>query len=114
MLMLAGGRLSFAAQPSPAAVSAFNAYASVVESRLARQHDSAGTFLAPVASASQSGTRVRGGELIVEELTPSGGVALPGALLHHWRGTAFAPGATVKDFERLMENFNAYPQHFSP
>jgi len=52
--------------------------------------------------------------LIVEQLTPSGGTELPGALLHHWRGTAFAPGATVADFERLMRDFNSYPQHFSP
>jgi hypothetical protein len=35
-------------------------------------------------------------------------------LLHHWRGTAFAPGAKAADFERLMKDFNAYPQHFSP
>ena len=35
-------------------------------------------------------------------------------MLHHWRGTAFAPGATTQDFERLMKNFNAYPQRFSP
>jgi len=34
--------------------------------------------------------------------------------LHDWRGTAFAPGATVADFERLMRDFEGYPQHFSP
>jgi hypothetical protein len=35
-------------------------------------------------------------------------------MLHHWRGTAFAPRATAADFERLMKDFNAYPQRFSP
>lgn len=50
----------------------------------------------------------------MEELTPSGGEALPGALLHHWRGTAFAPGATAADFERLMREVSDYPPHFSP
>jgi hypothetical protein len=39
---------------------------------------------------------------------------MPGAMLHHWRGTAFVAGATAADFERLMKDFNAYPQHFSP
>lgn len=34
--------------------------------------------------------------------------------MHHWRGTAFAPGAKVEDFERLMQNFSAYPRLFSP
>jgi hypothetical protein len=39
---------------------------------------------------------------------------LPGAMLHHWRGTAFAPGATAADFKRLMENYAAYPKIYSP
>lgn len=35
-------------------------------------------------------------------------------MLHHWRGTAFAPGATAADFERLMRNFGAYPRRYAP
>jgi hypothetical protein len=67
-----------------------------------------------VASAEKNEIRLRRGELIVEQITPSGGAALPGAMLHHWRGTAFAAGATAADFERLMRDFTAYPQYFSP
>jgi hypothetical protein len=67
-----------------------------------------------VASRQENEMRLRRGELIVEKLTPATGAELPGAMLHHWRGTAFAPGATAADFERLMKDFNAYPQHFSP
>ncbi|HEY1159024.1 MAG TPA: hypothetical protein VGE83_00245 [Terracidiphilus sp.] len=52
--------------------------------------------------------------MIVDQITPSTGAVLPGALLHHWRGTAFAAGAKAADFERLMRDFNAYPQHFYP
>ena len=103
-----------AEEPSAGAVAGFNSYVTGVESRLGQQHRSADAFHAPGALAAQSETRLRGGELTVEELTPSGGTALPGALLHHWRGTAFAPGATTADFERLMKDFNAYPQNFSP
>ena len=102
------------AEPSPAAVAAFNSYVGAVESRLARQHRSPDGFLAPLASSEQSETRLRQGDLIVEQLTPSTGAAFSGAMLHHWRGTAFAPGATAADFERLMKDFNAYPEHFSP
>jgi hypothetical protein len=82
--------------------------------RLGQQHRSRDGFLTAAASASQDAIRLRRGEFIVEQLTPSGGAVLPGALLHHWRGTAFAPGATAADFERLMKDFNAYPQYFSP
>jgi hypothetical protein len=58
--------------------------------------------------------RLRQGELIIEQLSPGTGGDLSGAMLHDWRGTAFARGATPADFERLMRDFNAYPQHFSP
>ena len=106
--------MSVGAEPSPAAVSAFDAYIRTVETRLARQHRSQGDFLALAAPAAEAEARLRRGDLLLEQLTPAGGVELPGALLHHWRGTAFAPGATATDFERLMRNFNAYPQYFGP
>ena len=93
-----------AAQPSAEALTAFNTYAAGIEARLAQQHRSPTNFLVPATDA-------RRGDLIIEQLTPP---AIPGAILHHWRGTAFAPGATAADFERLMRDFNAYPQHFSP
>ncbi len=101
------------AQPTPAAVAAFNAYTGRVESRLAGQHRSAGTFLAttPFDSAAM---RLRKGEPIIEQLTPLTGAEFSGSLLHHWRGTAFVPGAKAVDFERLMQDFNDYPRHFSP
>ena len=49
--------------------------------------------------------RLRREELIIEQLTPRTGADFSGALLHHWRGTAFAPGAKAADFERLMREF---------
>jgi len=97
-----------------AALSAFHDYLRAVESRLSRQHQSQDEFLTGVARDPGSDRRLRQGEFIVEQLMPAGGAELPGALLHHWRGTAFAPGATAADFDRLMRNFNAYPQHFAP
>jgi hypothetical protein len=96
------------AEPTPAAVSAFNAYARAVESRLAQQHRSPNAFLAPAAPDP------RHGDPIIEQLTPPPNAELSGALLHHWRGTAFAPGATAAGFERLIRDFNSYPQHFAP
>ena len=102
------------AEPSPAAASAFDAYIAALELRLARQHDSPSAFLAPLSSVPQSEMRLRKGDLVIEQLTPSSSADLPGAMIHHWRGAAFAPGAKAADFERLMKNFNAYPQRFAP
>jgi hypothetical protein len=95
---------------SPAAVAAFDSYVGKVEARLAQQHRSATGFL----TAAQPFDGLRSGEPIVERLTPSDGSSLPDALLHDWRGTAFVPGATAEDFERLLKNFDAYPKYFAP
>ena len=113
MLALAGCGAAVA-EPPASAVAAFTAYTGAVEARLARQHAAANSFLARAGSAPESDTRLRRGELIVEQLTPAGGTELPGALLHDWRGTAFAPGATAADFERLMQDIGGYPRHFAP
>jgi hypothetical protein len=98
----------------PAAIAAFNSYTEVVETRLARQHRSDSAFLAGVAPAGQEEIPLRQGDLVVEQVTRSGGMALTGARLHHWRASAFAAGAKAEDFERLMKNFNGYPQVFYP
>ncbi len=98
-----------AEEPTAAATAGFNAYMSRVEARLAKQHQSADTFLAPVDAA-----RLRNGELIIEKLTPAAGVDLPGAMLHDWRGTAFVPGAKGEDIEQVMRGFEAYHRHYSP
>lgn len=102
------------AEPAPAVVSAFNGYVGALESRLNRQHLSQAFFLASVLSGPDAESRLRRGELIVEQLTPPVSPVPPGAMLHHWRGTAFVPGATAADFLRVTRNFGAYPQYFAP
>ncbi len=97
------------AQPAPAAASGFDTYVVSVESRLARQHNSPIAFLVPADDRT-----LRRGDLVVERLTPASGASLPGALMHHWRATAFAPGASAADLARLLRDFNAYPHEFSP
>jgi hypothetical protein len=103
-----------AGEPAPAAVAAFHTYVDGVEFRLAGQHRLADSFLAAAGNGGQTDVRLRRGELIVERLTPSDSAGFAGAMLHHWRGTAFLPGATVAGFERLMQDFGAYPASFHP
>lgn len=106
---LASGYAAGAVEPSSAALAGFNSYVAKVEARLAREHTSPATFLAPGDAA-----RLRRGETIVKELSPAGGEQLPGALLHDWRGAAFIRGATAAHFERLMKDLAAYPQRYTP
>lgn len=113
-LILGSNAGRVAAQPSPKAVQAFNSYVASVETRIVQQHRSQTSILTPVTTHNKSDTGLRQGEMIVEKLTPAAGTDLPGALLHHWRGTAFAADAHTADFERLMKSISAYPQLFSP
>ena len=99
------------AQPGPAASAGFDTYIHTLEARLEQQHRAPETFLAPV-STPQANARLLKGEFLIENLTPN--AELPGALLFHWRGTTFVPGATASDFERLLRDFPAYPKVFSP
>ena len=101
-------------EPTPQAVAAFNQQIAAVEQRLTRQHQALDSFLAVPGSDPKAPTKLRQGELIIEQLASPADAELPGALLHHWRGTAFAPKATAADFERLLRDFNGYPQRFAP
>ncbi len=96
------------AEPTAAVTAAYNSYIDQVEARLAQQHRTTGVFLAPENMA-----RLHNGESVVEQITPAS-EKLPGALLYHWRGTAFVPGAKGADFERVMKDYDAYPRTFSP
>jgi hypothetical protein len=109
VVMFAATFHGIAEEPTTEAVSGFNAYIGQVEARLDQQHRGPDAFV-----AREDFARLRKGELIIERITSSAGADLPGALLHHWRGTAFAGGARAADFERLMRDFSAYPQRFSP
>jgi hypothetical protein len=102
-----------AAEPSAAAAAGFNAYTGAVEARLAAQHRSLTEFVAGLSNP-ETAARLHRGEPIIERLTPAHGPDLPGAMLHHWRGTAFVPGATEAQFERLMRGFAAYPRVYAP
>ncbi len=95
--------------PNAAAQSAFQAYVQEVEARLDAEHKRPDTYLAP-----EDWQRVRAGEPVIEELTAKNKAQLEGALIHDWRGTAFAPGATAAEFERVLRDFAAYPREFAP
>lgn len=103
-----------AEEPTAAATAGFNAYVGALDLRLDRQHHALDTFLAKDPSHPESDVPLHRGDLVIEDLTPSSLAPLSGAMLHHWRGTAFLPGAKAADFERLMKGFDHYPSVFSP
>jgi hypothetical protein len=96
-------------QAPPEAMADFARYTAAVETRLAEEHGSNQT---PLASVDRE--RLSNGEVVIEKLVPEKDADPPGGMLHDWRGTAFAPGATAADFDRLMRDFPAYPSVYAP
>jgi len=107
--VFAVGALRLGAEPRPEATAAFDADVRTLEARLAAQHRSRESFLAP-----EDWAALRRGDVAIEHLTRSPGKELPGALEHDWRGTAFVAGATGADFERVMQDSGDYPRVFAP
>jgi len=116
--------LLFVLHPAPAAgadlstraVVNFDRYVRVTETRLDR-----GAFLwIDSLSASQQQARrdeLRRGALIIEKQTTLDGgseIDVPDALVHHWLGLAFVPGATIDQALALLQDYNAHAQIYQP
>lgn len=114
LVLLLFAPLSFAGEPSPSSVATFHACAAAVDARLEAQHRSPQSFLGSLAADPEIQARLRRGEFVIEQLTPPDGEELPGALLHHWRGSAFVPSVTAAQMDQLLRDFAAYPQHYAP
>ena len=93
------------------AMAAFDAYVGTVEARLAEQHRSRQSFLAGEGGTEDGRARLRRGEVVIEEIKAP---VVEGAMIHDWRGSAFAPGARAADFENLLVDYDAYPRVFAP
>ena len=90
-----------AAQLYPETAVAWTAYVSATERRMAGELESRRTFLALdfVPDAAAQRREVLSGEVVVAKMETIDGqgrkMAVPSALVHHWRGEVFIPGADV-------------------
>ena len=90
-----------AAQLYPEAAVAWTAYVSGTESRIGGELESPRGFLALdfVQDAAAERRQVLGGDVVVEKMATADAqgrkMAVPSALVHHWRGDVFIPGTTV-------------------
>jgi hypothetical protein len=114
LLLMALATLSLQAEePTQAATTAYNNYLLRLEGRLSVQHRAAQGFVAGL-DQQQFKARLHAGEAVVEQLSSKSDGELSGAMLHHWRGTAFVPGAHAADFEGLLRDYPAYPRVYAP
>ncbi|HEX7360109.1 MAG TPA: hypothetical protein VF283_06435 [Bryobacteraceae bacterium] len=106
-----------AMRPSAAAERAYASYVARLEMRLGRQHASPGTYLAVLnlerPERTDAERHLLSGGLRIEPVH-GGTWTVHGALMHHWRGQAFVPGATAKEMLAVLRDYKHFPRYYAP
>jgi hypothetical protein len=110
-----------AAQLTPEANRGFERYVQLTEQRMKAEVRPGAAFLRmdslPAAQRQTVLARLERGEVVTEQLTtsaPAAEIATPGALIHHWVGTIFIPGATLPQVLALVQDYDQAHQYYQP
>jgi len=117
------------ATPAPAAPSdlkpqdarGYERYVQLTEERMKLELAPGGTFLSvdglPGAQRSDAYARLQRGEVTVLRLRtndPAGSARTPDALIHHWVGTIFIPGASLREVLALLQDYDHHDKYYKP
>jgi hypothetical protein len=110
-----------AAELQPRTIAAFDRYVRATEARIQREVDSPSSFLfldaLPDKAKRTPFQELREGRLIIERLHTrdrNKDIDVPDAMVHHWVGIVFVPGATADQAVALLQDYNRHAQLFSP
>ena len=93
-------------------LAAFDAYIRDAEAAM-EQTVGGSAFLWSDASSTRAG-QVRDGKVVAEFWSGRGPVKVPNGLIHDWIGAAWAPGATIEDVLRLVQNYDNHKNVYKP
>jgi hypothetical protein len=106
-----------AVAPRPDTLAAFNRYMVQAEPEILKEQSSPETFLAfqsvPGPQQMELEARLRRGENLVER-RGDGPIEVPGGLIHHWLGTAFAPRATIEQVLAVVQDYDHLARYYKP
>ena len=121
LLMLGRGGSEPAADLSAGTAAAFDRYAFLTEARMAKELAQPGRFLWLDTLEAHRRTdvlaRLRRGEVVIERLETRDGsrsIDIPDAMVHHWVGVAFVPGATVDAAVKLLQDYDSHARIYAP
>ena len=110
-----------AAELRPEAVQGFDQYVRLTEGRMQGELAPSGAFLwvdgQPESRRSELYSWMQGGEVISEKLQtvdPSGRLSTPGALIHHWVGAIFIPGASLAQVLAVVQDYDRHADYYKP
>lgn len=119
--LLATPRPATAAELKPEAAQGFDRYIQLTEQRMQGELLPGGTFLwvdgLPEARRSDAYARLQQGEVVTARLETresAGPSQIPGALIHHWVGTVFIPGAALGQVLTLVQDYDHHREYYSP
>jgi hypothetical protein len=102
-----------AAELKPQTGAAFDRYIRLTDARVQTELGGGAPFLAvdalPPPERSKVYARLQRGDVVVESLETREGnrsIAVPDGMIHHWRGTAFIPGATLRQAVALLQDYD--------
>jgi hypothetical protein len=113
--------LAAATDLRPEAARGFDRYIRLTEKRSAGEVTPGGVFLwvdsLPEPKRSETIARLKRGEVVSEKLQtadPSVNSPTPGALIHHWVGTVFIPGASLRQVLVLVQDYDHHSDYYKP
>jgi hypothetical protein len=105
----------------PEAAQGFDQYIRLTEQRMRGELAPGGAFLwadgLPEPHRGEALARLQRGEVVSEKLQtadPSGHSSTPGALVHHWVGTVFIPGATLSQVLAVVQDYDRHAEYYKP
>jgi hypothetical protein len=111
---------TFAHQPKPETLAAYERYRTLTEARMEAGRQE-GHFLYferyAVERQAEINAQLRRGEFYIEQLrTLDEGkkIPVPGGLIHHWIGAAFLPGATLAQSKAVLEDYERQNVNYYP
>jgi hypothetical protein len=110
-----------AAELKPEAVAGFDHYVRLTEQRMQTELRPGAAFLwvegLSEARRKNAYAQLQRGEVVasrLETLDSSGDLRVPGALIHHWVGTVFIPGASLQQVLTLLKDYDHHAAYFRP
>jgi hypothetical protein len=111
---------ALAHEPKAEALAAFERYRALTEARMDTDRRSS-RFLVidgyPGERLKAIDAELRRGEFYLEQLRMLDGgkkIPAPGALIHHWVGVAFLPGATLPQTKAVLEDYEHQKKNYFP
>ena len=110
-----------ATELNPQAAKGFDEYTRLTERRMQSELSPNGAFLwvdgLPEARRREIDADLERGEVISDRVVtvdPSGRSSTPGALIHHWVGTVFVPGANLSEVLAVVQDYDRHAEYYRP